>query len=52
MKNVKSISYTKQLRDYTEYANEVGLKKQLYVRSDTHVSPAIEAAGWEIVELW
>ena len=52
VKNVKSISYTKQLRDYTEYANKTGLKKKLYVRPGTHVSPAIEAAGWELIDLW
>lgn len=49
---VKFIEYTKQLRDYTEHANKLGLNKQLHVRPGTKVSPAIEAAGWTIIELW
>ena len=52
MKNVPYISNTKQLKDYAEHANNLGLKKRLHVRPGTQVSSAIEAAGWEIIELW
>lgn len=35
VKNVKTLSYTQQLRDYVEYARQTGRTFDLYVRRDT-----------------
>src|SRR5690606_30579970 len=44
VKNVKSLSYSRQLRDYAEYARSQGLQFHLYVRKDTYLSaPLVEA---------
>jgi hypothetical protein len=38
VKNVGSLSYTQQLRDYAQYAAQNGLRFDLYVRSTTGLS--------------
>jgi len=44
VKNVQSLSYTQQLRDYFDYAREADLVLRLFVRSDTELSgPLLEA---------
>jgi len=45
VKNVKSLSNTAQLRDYSQYARQTGKTFELYVRSDAYLSgPLREAA--------
>lgn len=44
IKNVKSLSYTSQLRDYTDFAKSTGRTFDLYVRPSTMLSgPLVEA---------
>ncbi|MDZ7578228.1 MAG: putative toxin, partial [Candidatus Nanopelagicales bacterium] len=47
VKNVQNLSYTRQLRDYADYASQNGLRFDLYVRggeSPTTLSRPLEAA--------
>ncbi len=44
IKNVASQSYTRQLRDYVDYAKSRNFQFILYVRSDTRLSGPLEAA--------
>ena len=44
VKNVKSLSYTKQLRDYADYANKKGLQFDLYIRPNTKLSGPLQDA--------
>ena len=44
VKNVKSLSFTQQLRDYAAYAQENGLTFNLYVRPSTQMSGPLRAA--------
>lgn len=48
VKNVKYQSYTRQLRDYKQYADQKGLKMTLYVRDPEKVSKKIYEAGIQI----
>jgi len=44
VKNVRSLSYTSQLRDYSDFAKSTGRSFDLYVRPDTLLSgPLVEA---------
>jgi hypothetical protein len=46
VKNVRSLSYTQQLRDYADFAQETGRRFDLYVRPDTELSkPLMDAVG-------
>jgi hypothetical protein len=43
---VRSLSYTQQLRDYADFAQETGRRFDLYVRPDTELSkPLMDAVG-------
>lgn len=44
VKNVKSLSYTKQLRDFADIAKQQGLKYDLYVRPSTKLSGPLSQA--------
>ena len=44
VKNVKSLSYTRQLRDYADFAAQTGRRFDLYVRSSTRLSGPLRAA--------
>lgn len=44
VKNVKSLSYTSQLRDYFEFASRNHLKMELYVRQTTVMSKPLQKA--------
>jgi len=44
VKNVKSLSFTKQLRDYSAYSQQHGLDFVLYVRSNTKLSSPLSKA--------
>jgi hypothetical protein len=44
VKNVKSLSFTQQLRDYAAYAQQNGLTFNLYVRPSTQMSGPLRAA--------
>jgi hypothetical protein len=46
VKNVKSLSFTRQLRDFAEYAQQTGRQFDLYVRPDTGISKTLQTA-WE-----
>jgi len=44
VKNVGSLSYTQQLRDYAQFAGETGLRFDLYVRPGARLSgPLLDA---------
>jgi len=44
VKNVANMSYTRQLRDFADYAGQNGLVYELYVRPTTKLSgPLLEA---------
>ena len=44
VKNVRSLSYTQQLRDFSTYASENGLRFDLYTRPETQLSgPLLDA---------
>ncbi|WP_146575656.1 putative toxin [Botrimarina hoheduenensis] len=46
VKNVKKLSFTKQLRDFADYAKQEGKRFDLYVRKDTELSgPLRDAVG-------
>ncbi len=46
VKNVGSLSYSRQLRDFGQYAQQTGRSFDLYVRPTTRLSgPLQEAAG-------
>lgn len=42
VKNVRSLSYTQQLRDFANYARINGLRFDLWVRPDTQLSGPLE----------
>jgi RHS repeat-associated protein len=42
VKNVNRLSYTQQLRDYAAYAQQKGLRFDLWVRQDTQLSQTLE----------
>lgn len=44
VKNVARLSYTRQLRDYTDYASVEGLRVDLYVRAGTRISGPLARA--------
>jgi RHS repeat-associated protein len=44
VKNVQNLSYTQQLRDYADYAQQNALKFELYTRSSTQLSGPLDAA--------
>jgi hypothetical protein len=44
VKNVKSLSYTRQLRNYAGYAGANGLRLDVYVRGGTRVSGPLARA--------
>jgi hypothetical protein len=44
VKNVGSLSYTQQLRDFATHAGENGLQFDLYVRPTTQLSGPLEEA--------
>ena len=44
VKNVKSLSFARQLRDYEEFAAQTGRRFDLYVRSSTRLSGPLRAA--------
>ncbi len=44
VKNVKSLSFTRQLRDYAAYAKAKGLTFNLYIRPSTQMSGPLKAA--------
>ena len=44
VKNVQSLSYTQQLQDFASYAQQNGLRFDLYVRSDTQLSQPLQQA--------
>ena len=44
VKNVGNQSFTKQLRDYLDYAQDKGLRFDLYVRPNTTLSGPLEQA--------
>jgi hypothetical protein len=44
VKNVDSLSYTQQLRDFSDFAQATGRQFDLYVRQDTQLSgPLLDA---------
>jgi hypothetical protein len=44
VKNVSSLSYTNQLRDFAAYARQEGLTFNLYVRASTSLSGSLQGA--------
>ena len=50
VKNVRYISNTAQLRDFTTYASGKGYVKVLIVRTDTKVAKTVYKAGWDVVK--
>jgi hypothetical protein len=44
VKNVKSLSYTQQLRDFADIAKQQGLQYDLYVRPSTQLSGPLTQA--------
>jgi hypothetical protein len=44
VKNVQSLSFTKQLRDYSAFAQQNGLQFNLYVRPTTTLSGPLQSA--------
>jgi hypothetical protein len=44
VKNVASLSYTKQIKDYVLYAQKNGLQFELWVRANTKLSASLKAA--------
>ncbi|MBI2780054.1 MAG: hypothetical protein HYX62_09800 [Gammaproteobacteria bacterium] len=44
VKNVQSLSFTQQLRDYSSYAQQNGLSFDLYTRPDTKLSGPLQDA--------
>lgn len=52
VKNVKTISNTKQLRDFADYARQTNRSLELWVRPTTRISSTVIDAGWKIKYLW
>ena len=52
VKNVKYISNTLQLRDFSDYAHATGRSLELYVRPTTRIAKTVIQAGWNIHALW
>lgn len=44
VKNVQRLSYTRQLRDYADYASQNGLRLDIYVRGGTNISGPLARA--------
>jgi Restriction endonuclease fold toxin 7 len=44
VKNVESLSYARQLRDFADYAQQTGRRFDLYVRPNTSLSGPLERA--------
>jgi hypothetical protein len=44
VKNTKTQSFTRQLRDFSDYAEANGLRMDLYTRSDTKLSKPLQDA--------
>lgn len=44
VKNVESLSFTRQLRDYMEYSKQQGFRFDLYTRPDTRLSAPLQNA--------
>ncbi|PRQ01022.1 putative deoxyribonuclease RhsC [Enhygromyxa salina] len=44
VKNTQKLSYTRQLRDYADYAAQTGRELHLYVRRDTKISRPLQRA--------
>lgn len=44
VKNVQSLSYTQQLRDFAQYSNDNGLRFDLYTKPDTKLSGPLQDA--------
>jgi hypothetical protein len=44
VKNVRSLNFTSQLRDYSNFAQSQGLRFELYVRSNTKLSRPLQNA--------
>lgn len=44
VKNVASLSYTTQLRDFTAFSKDAGLRFDLFVRPTTQLSGPLEGA--------
>ena len=44
VKNVKRLSYTRQLRDYADYGWQHGLRLDIYVRRNTQLSGPLARA--------
>lgn len=44
VKNVQNLSFTRQLRDYADYASEKGLRLDIYVRGGTNISGPLARA--------
>lgn len=44
VKNTQSLSYTRQLRDYVDFAKSQGLQFNLYVRPGANLSAPLESA--------
>ena len=52
VKNVESLSFTRQLRDFADYAKQTGRRFDLYVRPDTKLSPPLsDAVGDKLINL-
>jgi RHS repeat-associated protein len=52
VKNVRSLGFTRQLRDYADYATSKGLDFDLYVRPDTQLSqPLVDAVQQGVLNL-
>jgi hypothetical protein len=44
VKNVRYLSFTRQVRDYADYASQNGLRLDIYVRGDTNISGPLARA--------
>ena len=52
VKNVKYISNTRQLKDFSDFALATGRTMDLYVRPTTRIARTVIDAGWNIKYLW
>ncbi len=52
VKNTNYVSNTQQLKDFAKYADDLKIKKILFVRPTTKVSHTVIEAGWKIRYLW
>lgn len=48
MKNVQRLGYTRQLRDYAQYAAEHGLRLDIYVRKGTRISGPLKSLSDDV----